>query len=141
MLDHLRQDDAPEGLPARVAEHLGRLILADGDGLDAAAVDLGKIGRVVDDEADDERGERPARRELHAEDIIRCKAHHDQLQHERRAAQDGDEEANDILQGLEAGHAPEAHQQAQRQRQQQREREDQARGAKALEQLDADHGK
>lgn len=47
--DHLEQGHFEEDLGLGKAQHLTGLILAFGDGLDAAPVDLGKIAGIVDD--------------------------------------------------------------------------------------------
>ena len=54
-LDHLWQHDVEEGLRLGIPQDLGGLILAAGDGLQAAAINLGEIRGIVDDERDDGR--------------------------------------------------------------------------------------
>src|SRR5262245_19015664 len=56
--DGLRQDDAAKGLYRRQAQHLGRLAVALGDGLDAGAIDLGDERRLIDRQPDDEGADR-----------------------------------------------------------------------------------
>ena len=115
-LDHLGQHDLHERLEPRVAQHLGRLVLPARDRLDAAAVDLAEVGRVVDDEADGARPVLPIVAHLQAEQVVRAEHERHELQHEGRAAHHRDVEARNERDRLEPAHAPERHQHAQRQR-------------------------
>ena len=84
-----------ENLPLRHAQHLAGLLLAEGHALNAAAVYLGEIAGVVYDEHHRRRGEAALGKAPgvvvhnhagHVEDYV-------QLQHERRAADNPDDEA------------------------------------------------
>ena len=63
-LDHLQQRHLEKDLALGHAQHLAGLILAFGDGLDAAAVDLGEIAGVVDDEGQQRRPEPRQQRQV-----------------------------------------------------------------------------
>lgn len=70
-LDDLGQHDVEEGLRARVAEHLSRLVVPHGDGLDAAAVDFGEVRGVIEDETDCAGAELPTRPHVDTEQVVR----------------------------------------------------------------------
>ena len=115
-LDHLWQDDLEKCLRLGIAEHLRGLILPARDGLDAAAVDLGKIRRVVDDERDDDRREAPVARHRDTEQQLRPVEDDHQLQHQRRSAHDGDIRLDEAAQRRHSAAAAKHHRKAQRHR-------------------------
>jgi len=122
-------------LVSGIAQHLGGLPLTHGDGFDARAEDLREIGGVVDGERDDHRRHPVAGGQGDMEQIIGSVEHHDDLQDQRRAPQDGDEDAHQPAQRQKAAPPPQTHQQAQRQGEQQRQEKDQQRVAEACHQL------
>lgn len=133
-LNTWRQDNLHEGLRARVAEHLGGLVLAARDGLDAAAVDLAEVGSVIQDEADAAREVLPIRAHGGAEQVERTEHPHHQLQHKRRAAHDRYIELHQKRQRLELAHAAKRHQHAEGQRAHKRDHEDDGGELQAEEQ-------
>ena len=108
----------------RVAQDLRRLVLAARDGLDAGAVDLREVGGVVDDESHDRGVPLAVRGEADAKDVVRHEVDGKHLQHERGAAHDGDVEAREKRERLEAAHAREGHEHAEGQRPHERKRKD-----------------
>ena len=108
------------GLPACVAEHLRRLELPDWDGLVARAVDLRKVGRVVDDKADDDRAEAPVARRRKVKEQERSVVNDHELEHQGRAAHDGDEQLHEPAQRGHAAAPAEHHKKSERQRAEQR---------------------
>jgi len=101
-----------------VPQHLCGLILSLWNRLNAGAIDLGKIRRVVEHKGDDDRGEAVGLRDLHAEHIVGGKIYHDHLKHERRPAHDGDVDPRDDGDDLIPVHAEQCHRQSQRERKQ-----------------------
>ena len=85
------------------------LLLALGNALDAAAEDLGEIARVIENERDGGREEAPgfaAAPDVFAQHKAGKIIEHQQLEHQRRAAHDPDDEADDDADGLEVHIAP-----------------------------------
>ena len=124
----------------RKAQHLCRFVLADGHRLNAAAVNLCEIGRVVEHEADDGCNKAVIIRQRHipfkADDQeARREIHHHQLQHQRCAAHDADEKPGQPAQWLDFGHAAKGDQQAKRHAQHQREDKDRPCHQKPLAKL------
>ena len=115
-LDHLRQDDLEKCLCLGIAEHLRGLILPARDGFKSAAVDLGKIRRIVDDERDDDRREAPVARHRDAKQELRPVEDDHQLQHQRRSAHDGDIRLDEAAQRRQSAAAAKHHRKAQRHR-------------------------
>ena len=113
-LDHLREYDLAEGLGAAVSEDFGGFILTDRNGLDTGAVDLCKVGGIVDGKSDDSRPEAPRIGDSQSEYIVRTEEYHNQLEHQWSAAQHGDDEIEHHGQRAELGHAAEADDQTQR---------------------------
>ena len=106
-LDHLQQCDLEKDLPLRHAEHLPGLLLSCRNALNPASVDFGKIAGVIQNKCDG-RGEkapviagrpRAAALEQRAGDV----ENDDQLEHQRRAAHDPDD------QPYQQGNRPEVH--------------------------------
>ena len=58
-LDHLQQGNVAEDLELGHAQHLARLLLALGNALDTAPVDLGEVAGVVNDKGH-AHGQHPA---------------------------------------------------------------------------------
>ena len=73
--------------------------------------------------------------EIGMEQVVGPVEHHDDLQDQRRAPQDGDEDAHQPAQRQKAAPPPQTHQQAQRQGEQQCQEKDQQRVAEARHQL------
>ena len=113
MPDHLGQDDGHEGPGPGIPQHLSRLPLTCGDGVDAAPVDLRKVGGIVQHEADDHGDEAVTRSCICPEKVIGTEEHHQELQHQRSSPHDGDIELHEKLQRSYPGHASEGHQQPQ----------------------------
>ena len=80
-LDDLRQNDLEKGLSFRVAKDLCRLILTDRHRLNAAAVDLCKICRVVDHKADKGRCQAVTAADFNMKQIVWSEINDHQLQH------------------------------------------------------------
>jgi len=93
-----------EDLPLRHAQHLARLLLAEGHALYAAAVDLGEVAGVVHDEHDRRRSETTLGKipRVAVEDVAGYVEDDKQLKHERRAADDPDYQAAYERDGLKA---------------------------------------
>ena len=103
-----KQRDVAEDLRLGHAQHLTGLLLPDGHALDAAAVDLGEVAGVVDDEHHRRRGEAPLREGpgVVREDVAGYVEDDEQLQHQRRAADDPDHEAAEERDGPKAEQQP-----------------------------------
>ena len=132
------QDDGEEGAGPGVAQHLGSLPLAPGNGLDAAPVDLGKVSRIVDGKRDHDRDQLVADN-IGTEQIIGPVCDRQQLQHQRRAAQDGDTKPCDRRHRLELAHAQKGDDHTQRQRKQKCQEKDGTGPAQTFAHL-KDHG-
>ena len=102
--------------------------------LNAAAVDFREIRRIVDDECHDGRIELGIGGQIHTEQVIRREVDEEHLQHERRAAHDGNVQAYKPRKGLDAAHAAKRNQHAEGQRAQKREEENLQGDHKALTQ-------
>ena len=82
-------------------KHLPRFVLPNGDCFNARAVNFGEIARVIDDEGNRyEQKHRGADGNIqrrgklfrgYVENVLRDKAHKQDLQHQRRSANDPDE--------------------------------------------------
>ena len=118
-----------KGLPSRHAQHLAGLMLADGDGLNAAAENLGEVGGIVD-----RKGENGGVHavEVYARQRRNGKIDREDLQHQRRTAHDKDVQRRRHADDLPPAHAQQRHGQSQRQGEQQREKENHQRVAKAV---------
>ena len=86
----------------------------DGDRFDTAAVDLGKVGGVVDDKGHNGGNKAPISGDGNPENQIGTIKDHDQLQHQGRAAHDRDVELDDTAQGSKLAASTEGDQQTQR---------------------------
>ena len=122
-LDDLQQHHPEEDLAAGHTQHLTGLILALGNGFDAAAVDLREVAGVVDGEGHD-GGSEAAHGRGHIQDQARAVENDDQLEHQGRAADDPDKGAGQPLQGLEIAHGAEADDETKRNGEQQGHQED-----------------
>ena len=140
-LDDLGQHNLREGLGLGIAQHRGRLVLAAGNGLDARAVDFREVGGVVQDEADGAGPELPIAAHVQAEQIVGAEHDGHELQHERRAAQDGNVELGEPGQGLEPAHAGQGHHNAEGQRPHERNDEDLGRQPEAFHENAHHNGK
>ena len=101
-------------------QHLPGLPLAGGDTLDAAAEDLGEVGRVVEHKGQDGRPHPPQGVARPKDDAGQIE-HHRQLEHQWGGAHDVNIQAHQKAQGLEAAHGAEGHHQSQGQGQHQRD--------------------
>ena len=109
-LDDLEQNHPEEDLAAGHAQHLPRLPLAHGDALQAAPVDFRKIAGVVDDEGH-RRGGKPPALPLGPEGDMEHQAgeivDNQQLNHQRGAPDDPDNQIGQHTQRLKPGHGAE----------------------------------
>lgn len=121
-LDDLQKRDLEEDLRFGHAEHLTGLVLAARDGLDAAAENLGKIAGIIDDEGHTGGGE--AGQKVPAPQQTRTVKNNDDLEHQRRAANDPDEGLDQPRKRLKAAHRAERDDQSERQTEQQRDEKD-----------------
>lgn len=103
---------------------MGSLPLALWDTLEAAAVNFGEIGRIIDDKRENHRIKTIRHADLDVENIIRTKINYQQLQHQRGAAHHRDIEPDKNRQRTDPAGSSHTHQKAQRQRKQQGEKED-----------------
>ena len=120
-LGDLRHHDIQKRLHARIAQHLGCLVLTARNGLQARAIDLGKVTGVVDDERYDARRPLGIGRERNAEHVVRGKVDGKHLQHERRTAHDRNVDARNPAERRNFAHAHKRHGDSQRNRPQQRQ--------------------
>ena len=95
LLAHLGKDDLAEGLDPVVAQHPGRLPLSPGNALDSRPEDFREIGGVVDGEAHNGGGDPPSGVEPDAKEIIGPVKPDDQLEHQGRAPENGDQKLDD----------------------------------------------
>ena len=127
-----------KGLGLGITQHLCRFILSHRHRFDAAAIDLREIGGVVDGKGDD-HGDQLVAGHRQVTEVVGAVGHGQQLQHQRRAAENGDEETGDAGDDPVFAHAQQRNDHAQRQGEQQRQKEDGAGLGKSLPHLD-DHG-
>ena len=120
-LGDLRHHDIQKRLRARIAQHLGGLILTARNRLQARAIDLGKVAGVVDDERHNARRPFGIGRERDAEHVIRGKVDGKHLQHERRTAHDRNVDARNPAQRRDLAHAHKRHGNSQGNRPEQRQ--------------------
>ena len=110
-----------EGLYLLIAQDIRRLILSDGHGLYTAAVYLRKVGGVVYRKGDDD-GDKLVSRNRQVEQIVRAVCNGDELEHERRTTQNGDDKAGHIRHYLAFAHPQKGDDHAERQGKQQRQK-------------------
>ena len=108
-LDHLQQSDPEKDLGPGHAEHMSGLLLPDGNALDAAPVDLGKIEGVIDDKGRRYGGKSPGLSASPGEQLHqRGNVIDDQdLQHQRRSPDDPNHGAGQPPQGRKPVHGAE----------------------------------
>ena len=116
-LYRLGQDDAQESLRAAHSKRLGSFALAAINRKNAAAVDFGKVGRIVDRECDYGCQDSRILRQRHLEEEIRREVNEHNLQHKRRSAHDGNKDAKERRNEQIGGHSPKRHKESERQRQ------------------------
>src|SRR3954470_22333086 len=133
----LGQDDQPHALPVAEPHGLGRLVLALGDGLEAAADHLGEVGAREDRDADERTGQlvdRPAGREEQRQHH----RGHEQYSDQRHAADDLDEGDAQAADDRQVGAPPEGEDDAERERGDDADYRDQERQEQAAPQVRVD---
>ena len=135
-LDHLQQRHLEKDLALGHAQHLAGLILAFGDGLDAAAVDLGEIAGVVDDEGQQRRPE--PRQQRQVKQKARPVKDDEDLDHQGGAPHHPHHRADQPAQGGDPAHGPQGDDKAQRQREQKGQGKQFQGGAQPFQQSQGD---
>ena len=120
-LSDLRHHNVQNRLQARIAQHLGSLVLTARNGLQARSIDLGKVAGVVDDERHNARRPFGIGCERDAKHVVRGKVDGKHLQHERRATHDRNVDARNPAKRRDFAHAHKRHGDSQWNRPEQRQ--------------------